>query len=290
MVQIIGFCRFSYIGHGDWRVSKTLRETTGSEQEWRDGIASFLFEEKRMEHRFKTVADLCIRSLAAQTDQNFTFVFIVSDTMPDHYLERLMILCEPHENLFIQVSHPRKTSDVVRSFLNDFIDHPEDGKLVQFRLDDDGLPIDYIERLRHVAFVHGDPNGMAFSMGHSLTVCLYGNETKRTFLHTKPFQGAGFAILTPPKKRTVFSGGHFAVGKHLKTYVITDQIASIVLKHDNNDSRYIMHNQAENERLKFFSIDENEFEKLISEKFPYLSDVDWGKYICEEILVDNAMC
>lgn len=77
--KIIGVCRFSYLGDAGFR---TLNK--GPEE-----AAKELYAPGRMQRRFAYFENICLPSLAAQTDPDFVLVALIGDTMPFHFRKRL---------------------------------------------------------------------------------------------------------------------------------------------------------------------------------------------------------
>lgn len=82
--QIIGVCRFSYLGEGGFQTQHHDVERA----------ARILYEVPRMLRRFAYFENICLPSLAAQTDQDFRLVALIGDTMPFRWRKRLKGLME----------------------------------------------------------------------------------------------------------------------------------------------------------------------------------------------------
>ena len=90
-MRIVGLCRFSLVGRGDWRA--TRKKSPAEIGTMATDRAGMLFAPDRMEARFATFEHLTLASLKAQTDGDFTFVVLASSLMPEAWQDRLEALC-----------------------------------------------------------------------------------------------------------------------------------------------------------------------------------------------------
>ena len=78
-IQAIGVCRYSLLVEGGFKAGpRDLRER-----------AAILYDERRMAERLAWFTHVTLPSLLGQTDRRFRFAVLVSDAMPDRWLERL---------------------------------------------------------------------------------------------------------------------------------------------------------------------------------------------------------
>ena len=144
-MNIIGICRFSLVGRGDW---KAFRGTTDEEA---DAIsrenAKSLFTAERMEARLKTFELLTLASIRAQTDQDFKFLVLSSELMPEEYKVRLQALCDTVPQVILRFFPIATIRDAQRAVCKEFgIDY---ASTLQFRLDDDDCVCDdFIAQMR----------------------------------------------------------------------------------------------------------------------------------------------
>jgi len=136
--QIVGVCRFSYPATGGFRLSEETAEV----------VMDTLYDMDRLRRRFAYFEQICLPSLAAQTDQDFTFVVLIGDTLPKRWRTRLKALRRKYPFLHICAVEPlgplQATRRAFRAGASDAIPY-----VTGFRLDDDdALACDYIERLR----------------------------------------------------------------------------------------------------------------------------------------------
>lgn len=140
--KIIGVCRFSYLGDAGFRTLKG-----GAEE-----AAQVLYAPGRMQRRFAYFENICLPSLAVQTDPDFTLVALIADTMPFHFRKRLKRLAAKYPFLRIATLEAAGPLNSTRRAFRRGLDEEEADFITGFRLDDDdAVGIDYIERTREIS-------------------------------------------------------------------------------------------------------------------------------------------
>lgn len=140
-MQVIGLCRFSYPGIGGFQVG----------HEDIDAKIAYLYSDARLEERFRFFECFTLPSIQAQTDQDFTFLIVIGDSLPAHHRARLEALVSDTPQVVIQTHPPgphraimKKAINAVRSFNRQ--------PCLQFRLDDDdAVGVRFVEELRAAA-------------------------------------------------------------------------------------------------------------------------------------------
>lgn len=137
-MQVIGICRFSYVGIGGFQV----------EHESVEDRCAYLFDPARLEERFRTFQAFTLPSIRAQTDPDFTFLIVISTLMPDVARRRLMDLVAGTPQVMVEAWEPRRHRPVMQDAINGV--RLDNGKFcLQFRLDDDdAVAVDFVEKLR----------------------------------------------------------------------------------------------------------------------------------------------
>lgn len=229
-LDIVGICRFSLLGRGDWK------ETGGKSGAELETIlaarAEMLFAQSRMEERFSTFQHLTLRSLAAQSDKNFVFLVCASDRMPETYQQRLLDITRTVPQVRVRFF---SETDVISAQTEFFKAEGLDlANCVQFRLDDDDcLFRDYVERLRHYAEQTRDNTAFGFSFSDLIYSAL--NHPQGGVFHWHcPFLAAGAAIRHP--RRSIYGFGHFAIPRRLPSVVVPG-FYSLVTHRGNNDTK-----------------------------------------------------
>ena len=140
-MQVIGLCRFSYPAIGGFQVEHDTIE---------ERIA-YLYDEARLEERFRLFEAVALPGLRAQTDPDFSLVIVVGDQFPAPHLRRLEALIADLPQALIHQEPPRNQREVMKEVLNAARLDPA-APCLQFRHDDDdAIAVDFIEKLRGAA-------------------------------------------------------------------------------------------------------------------------------------------
>ncbi len=227
-MDIVGICRFSLLGRGDWKAyqgqPEDQIERIAMEQ------AERLFAPERMEHRLATFEHITLASLQSQTDQGFHFAVLASDFMPSRYREDLIRICEKTPQItlrFFPLSGAGAAQKQVFTELG-----LSYGNTLQFRLDDDdAVSSNYIERMRRFC----EPLAKhKLNFAASFQKVAFCNTSDGTgFMRDMPFMSAGAALLH--RKHSIFSYGHFSLQRRF-TSVIIPSCSSLISRHETNDS------------------------------------------------------
>lgn len=226
-IPIVGVCRFSMLGRGDW---KAYKGKTDSELEAvYEQKATELFDPERIEHRLATFEHLTLRAMRSQSDPNFQFLVVASDRMPEKYRKRLESLCREVKQAVLRFVEPMHVSEVLHRHFAEFNLSMAD--VVQFRLDDDDLVAkDYIRRLRRHASDMWRNANFAVSFP-SIYYCVTDGPTEGVYDWYSPFFSAGAAVRH--SKRTVFDYGHYKIPHHLVS--VTDPHFPCIVTHSGNN-------------------------------------------------------
>lgn len=113
--------------------------------------AAHIFSPERMELRFRLFEKLCLPSLVRQSDADFDMVVLTAQSMPERYLERLLDLLEPLENIHCL---PVGTDNHYKLLQQGYNAVPigDATHRILFRLDDDdALDLDFVKRTKRLA-------------------------------------------------------------------------------------------------------------------------------------------
>lgn len=140
-MQAIGLCRFSYPALGGFQVEhETIEERI-----------AYLYEDRRLEERFRLFDTVALPCLRAQTDPDFTLIIVVGDQFPAHHKKRLEAMIADVPQALIHHEPPRQQREVMKDVLNDARLDPSKPCL-QFRYDDDdAVAVDFIAKMRKAA-------------------------------------------------------------------------------------------------------------------------------------------
>ena len=215
MRPVIGLCRFSFVGRGDW---VAWRGHDGDDA-LRAETASMLYDEARLTRRFWTFENLLLASLKAQTCPDWHLIVLTSDVMPQRWLDRLRDICASDPRITVEIS---SLNDVNTAMLPTVAEVEKtigntDGRTVQFRIDDDDcLSNVYVERLQAVTATFSEFKAFSFTMPKGLVATFYDDQPPQAYELELPFHSVGTAALLPPRRAgdsTIFSFGHFGIGK-----------------------------------------------------------------------------
>jgi len=235
---VIGICRFSFCGNGDWAAYAQVTVDTDIDL-LRLEQAERLYDDARMALRFSLFENILLPSLAAQKDPNFVLIVLTSDIMPAKHLKRLRRLCDADARLILIASDETTVHDALMpeiKRLNAGLSRP----LVQFRIDDDdGLSHDYVHELRRYMQRLGDVMPVAYSRSNGLVITSYAQDTgSHIYRATLPFNSIGTAIRVHGE-RTIFSFGHGALLRRFPAVVDNAGMGFLSIKIDGHDSRPI---------------------------------------------------
>ena len=234
MSEVVGLCRFSFVGRGDWVAWRGADEA--QVDALRAETAARLYAPERMEARFRAFETLLLASLGAQTDPEWRLIVLTSDLMPAPMQERLHALVAGEPRVVVEVSGAR---DVDAGFLP-VLDRLGLRDAVQFRIDDDdGLAVDYVARLRKMAGAMAGYDAWTFSIARGLVASFYPGEPARAYGLDMPFLGAGLAVRLPPRMRggrTIFGFGHFRLARRWQAVTDNEGPGYLILRMPEHDS------------------------------------------------------
>lgn len=231
--QIVGVCRFSYLGLGGFEASKLETEA----------LADMLYDQARMMRRFAFFENLCLPSLAAQTDGDFTLVVLIGTSMPVRFRKRLKGLAETYPFLRICALEPNGPLNATRRA---FRRGTRDGAdfVTGFRIDDDdAVAVDYIARTRTVSdqlirmgWADADhPAVIAFHRG------IYWDMTDRDqpfhdFREIGPLGLASAMVTVPDSQSNIFRWNHRRLAAHARLWSDPSDTMFLRTLHQHNDS------------------------------------------------------
>ncbi|GHH03818.1 putative rhamnosyl transferase [Pseudodonghicola xiamenensis] len=230
-MQVIGICRFSYLGHGGFQVEHDTLEDR----------AAYLYAPERMEERFRTFEALTLPPLRAQTDPDFTFLVVTGDSLPATYMTRLQALLADLPQAVIQTHPPGLHRQVMQAAINS-VRRAEKQPCLQFRMDDDdAVARVYVERLRAAA---EDLRKLSrkhrhiaidFNQGY---VVRPGPDGLAATATQRPFTTAALAVMFKPSvKLSVMNFAHEKLPQMMPAISFTGEDMLLRGHNDYNDSR-----------------------------------------------------
>ena len=227
LVQVVGLVRFSYPCAGGFQRVQSSR----------DAQTAYLYAAERMEERFRFFEALCLHSLKAQTDKDFTVGVLIGEDMPAQYQTRLEhLLADLPQATLIKLPYMAHETAMELAFCKLFNSHAPLN--LSFRLDDDdAVAVDFIAELRarlpQICAMSGglDLAGLSFLQGLTLL-----NGAVVPSIDARPL-GLGLCALAPKGRKVhVLSFAHEKL--HLNMPVLMDPLPMMNLRafHGCNDS------------------------------------------------------
>lgn len=234
-IQAIGVCRFSLVTEGGFRSGPwTLEER-----------CAYLFDDSRLALRMAWFRHVLMPSIRAQTDQDFTFVVLASDLLPEkwqHELQAVVADCQVVRLAFVP---PGKHFKICNAPFTTYL-HPDTEVIAEFRVDDDdAVATDYVERVRTDFSTVLEPlyarYGMVasdYSSGFVLEADGTGARFHRVRASTWPC--AQTVYLPADSRQHLFGWGHHQLHCHMPTVTMQDSNMFLRGRHEANDGAFPM--------------------------------------------------
>ena len=232
--QIIGVCRFSYLGEGGFQTQKQDFETA----------AAILYDVPRMLRRFAYFENICLPSLAAQTDMDFHLVALIGDTMPVRWRKRLKGLMEQYpflEVCMLEAAGPiNSTRRAFRRAWNGTATY-----ITGFRIDDDdAVACDYIARTREISDQlltlgwadEQTPAAVCFHRGIYWDMGRPEEEQFWDFSEKEPLGLAAAMITTPEAMTNIYRWNHRKLASQVRCWIDPSEHMFVRTLHGHNDS------------------------------------------------------
>lgn len=231
-LEIKGLVRFSYLAESGFNLSRQ-----GLEE-----VARVLYDPVRLERRFALFEALCLPSLRAQSDADFSVGILIGNSFPEPAEARLRALIADLPQAHLIRLRPLPHMRAVTRALELVPGAADATHTMSFRLDDDdAMHRDTIRRLREIAGGLGGwrdpaaPVAVAFNRGY------YLDPRAETGLLTEYYErsplGVGMANIAPKGSRAhVFRRNHRKAGEFFDTYTEVSRPMFIRSVHEGNDS------------------------------------------------------
>lgn len=263
-LDIVGICRFSLLGRGDWKA--TGGKSDAELAQVLEPRAEMLFSPQRMEERFATFEHLTLKSIASQQDTDFRFLVCASERMPKRYRQRLDAITADIPQVVVRYFPVTDVISAQKTFFDELdIDQKN---CIQFRLDDDDCVfVRFVERLRF--FGTRMAGVKAFGITFSDLIYSSLNHPEGGVFHWhRDFFSAGAAIRHPT--RSIYSYGHFAIPRRLPC-VTVPYFMSLVTHRGNNDTQPIhTHPTARHEMVR---MNNDKLAKQVAAHLPFLDEM-----------------
>lgn len=232
--QIIGVCRFSYLGEGGFQTQKNDFDTA----------AEILYAVPRMLRRFAFFENICLPSLAAQTDGDFKLVALIGDTMPFRWRKRLKGLMEQYpflEVCTLEAAGPLNSTR--RAFRRAW--NGQAPYITGFRIDDDdAVAMDYIEKTRAISdqlltlgWADAEtPAAICFHRGIYWDMAREEENQFWDFSEKEPLGLASAMITTPEGMANIYRWNHRKLASQVRCWIDPTEFMFVRTLHSHNDS------------------------------------------------------
>lgn len=232
-IQVLGLCRFSLLVDGGYkRAPQDMAER-----------AAFLFDPRRLAMRFAWFRNVTLPALRAQTEKDFRFIVLTSDSLPEPWRSTLLAMVADIPQIEVEFAAPGPHHQVASDALRRRID-PDAEVVAQFRVDDDdAVARDYIER------VQGDfADGLAtlysrfgmVSLDHVRGLILDADGRQARVFQTwmLNWNCAQTVYFPPEERRALFDFGHHRLHATMPTVTMGDSNMYVHGRHGTNDSQF----------------------------------------------------
>ncbi|MEO0358647.1 MAG: glycosyltransferase [Pseudomonadota bacterium] len=235
MIQVIGYLRFSYPGRSDAAKSRDLDQ---------DALRAYLYDPLRMAQRFHFFENICLPSLDAQFDQDFTLLVLIGDDMPPKYRAQMEQALEGRPYARLIADGNGVLNDAFNPVAEEIKD-PNAKMVVHFRLDDDDAIARHVIRdLKKMAQVCREPTLLSMSRG----IMLLELEGEVHFVEEiRPYIAIGWALALPPDVvRNAYEASHLRVANTMPSMVDPRKYSYIHTVHEGSDSKQGSANRVRN--------------------------------------------
>ncbi|MEL6584599.1 MAG: glycosyltransferase [Pseudomonadota bacterium] len=226
-VQVIGLCRFSVLCKGGFKKAHDWPERK-----------RMLYETGRLERRFAWFEHLCLPSVRAQTDPDFTLIVLTGLDLPEWAMARLRALIADVPQVRLRVVAPGFHKPLCLEAFRSVRD-PAARRVAEFWLDDDdAVGRDFVASLRvEVARLPEDqplPSAVQFPQGYFLSL---EAGTPRVLAVERYGVAAGSAVVfAPDASKCVMHFPHHRLREEMPCTVVKSAPMFVRGVHPENDS------------------------------------------------------
>ncbi|WP_281842547.1 putative rhamnosyl transferase [Sinisalibacter aestuarii] len=235
-VQVIGLCRFSVPSSGAFQ----------TEHETIEERRAFLYDPRRLDQRFAWFEHVNLPGIEAQKDPAFTYILLLGEDLPEPWRARMEAHAARIPQMVIEYAPPIHHRQACADAMAKHID-PDAEAVIQFRQDDDdGVAVDFVQRLRRdfrkTRGVFKDRGLMALDYNRGINLHeKTGTLTPVPLYHS--FLGAGFAVCTRPGDGNyVLDFYHHVIWQQMAAVTFPSAFMWVRGAHDGNDSGKVSEN------------------------------------------------
>lgn len=230
-VQMLGLCRFSYLGLRGYQVEHDTIEAR----------RAYLYDPDRLERRWQWFTTVALPGWQAQTDPDFTLVVMTGPDLPDPWLGRLRDLCRQLPQLRLELVPPMEFHlQACRAAVAPHVD-PLAEVIGHFRHDDDdAVAVDYVAQTRRdfrkVKALWKSEGKLSLDYGRGLMVQAKDGQLKITprLCHN---MGVALTIFLPPEAdETALTYNHAKLAQWMACVQVNGPLMFIRSIHGDSDS------------------------------------------------------
>ncbi len=230
-MQVIGLCRFSYPAIGGFQVEHDTIE---------ERIA-FLYQEDRLEERFRLLEHVALPCLRAQTDPDFDLIIVIGESLPDRHVARLNDITADMPQVQIQAHPPLPQREAMKQILRAARKDPS-APCLHFRYDDDdAVALNFIERLRKdqaaCAVLCSQNRTVAFDYNMGYVAEFGPDGIAATDIHRPYYVAALGMYIAGGDFLTIMNYAHEKLPRHMTTVTFMDEPMFVRSHNGYNDSR-----------------------------------------------------
>lgn len=229
--QLKGLMRFSYLSENGF--AKSMDDL--------DAMRAMLYDEARLERRFRLFERLAFHTMARQDDGDYTCAVLIGECFPDTWRARLEDIVADYAPMRIVALPPMVHIQAVKAAYHALPDEDDATHIATFRLDDDdGLHRQATARIRAVADnalqVREDGKSFVIAFNRGLYFDPEGDRMITEWFERAPL-GIGLTMVTPKgDAATVFRRNHRNLVEYYDCYTEVGRPMWIRSVHEDNDS------------------------------------------------------
>lgn len=226
-MRVFGYTRFSFLGKSD-----VLAQRDVSKEE----LHQQLYNDERMNARFHLFENICLPSIASQTNKHFRVFIAATASMPQIYKDRLDGLVENMPEIEVLYSDATNVSEVFNTKMEQMVAGAT-RNCVHFRLDDDdAISCRVVQKLYDYADFTKDHGVIHFPNG----IYLHGSGDKAVMMREyAPHTAIGFAFVNPPDLiKNPYQCGHVQYPKKVPNVAVSDICGFVHAAHSANDTNF----------------------------------------------------
>ncbi|MBU3029559.1 glycosyltransferase [Paracoccus marinaquae] len=230
-VQMLGLCRFSYVGLRGFQIDHASYEER----------RALLYDPARLRRRWLWFSEVALPAWRAQTDPDFTLVVMTGPDLPEPWLSRLKALSAEIPQLRLALVPPMKWHlPACRAAIAPHVD-PRADVIGHFRHDDDdAVAIDYIASARadfgHVEALWRAEGRLALDHSRGLMLRLQEGGVQLTPRICHNMGVALTVFLRPEAQESALNYDHSKIGLWMPGVAITRPLMFIRSIHADSDS------------------------------------------------------